>query len=75
MSAQVALDFLARWEPLWLFLILFVEMSIGIRNWFTLEKEFEYDKQFNEQYVIPKRAFKKKRFELPEAGLNDGEGK
>jgi hypothetical protein len=69
------LDFLARWEPLWLFLILFIEMSIGIRNWFTLEKEYEYDKWFNEQYVIPKKKFKQKKaaFTLPEEKLTTGE--
>ena len=71
------LTFLAKWEPLWLFAILFAELCIGIRNWFTLEKEFEYDRDFNEKYIVPKKAFKQKKiaFTLPEETLTNGEGK
>lgn len=70
------LEFLTRWEPVWLFLILAAELCIGIRNWFTLEKEYEYDKWFNEQYLIPKKRFKqKKTFQLPEQNLTEGESR
>lgn len=69
------LAWLEHWEPLWLFLILFAELCIGLRNWFTLEKEYKYDKEFNEQYIIPKKRFKekKKAFTLPEEKLTTGE--
>ena len=72
-----ALDWFTRWEPIWLFIILFAELCIGIRNWFTLEKEFKYDKDFNEKYIVPKKQFKQKKiaFALPEQNLTEGESK
>jgi hypothetical protein len=73
---MTVLEFLAKWEPVWLFLILAAELCIGIRNWFTLEKEYEYDKWFNEEYLIPKKRFKQKKvFQLPEQNLTEGESK
>lgn len=68
---------LEHWEPLWLFLILFGELCIGLRNWFTLEKEYRYDKWFNEQYIVPKKRFKQRKaaLMLPEETLTSGEGK
>ena len=71
------LEWFTKWEPVWLFLILFLELCIGIRNWFTLEKEYDYDKWFNEQYVVPKKKFKQRKaaFTLPEQNLTEGEGK
>lgn len=55
------LEWLTRWEPLWLFLILAAELGFSIRSWIVLEKEFSYDKDFNEQYIIPKKRFKEKK--------------
>jgi hypothetical protein len=55
------LDFLTKYEPVWLFLILFAELGISMRNWRVLEKEYEYDKWFNEEYIIPKKRFREKK--------------
>jgi len=69
------LELFAKYEPIWLFVILFTELCIGLRNWQVLEKEFKYDKEFNEKYIIPKRQFKQKKaaFTLPEEKLTTGE--
>lgn len=34
---------LGTWEPAWLFIILFVEMCVGIATLYILIKEYKYD--------------------------------
>lgn len=38
-------DFLALWEPIWLFLILFIETLVGAATLTILIKEYKYDEQ------------------------------
>jgi hypothetical protein len=78
----------SHWEPSWLFMFLLVEsvgcFIFGFVGWWYYHKElhllkleYEYDKEFNEQYIIPKKRFKekKKALTLPEQNLTDGEMK
>lgn len=37
------LDWMAKYEPIWLFAILFPEMVAGIYSAFILKREFDYD--------------------------------
>ena len=37
------LDWLSKTEPLWLFLILMIEMVAGVYSAFILKREFDYD--------------------------------
>jgi hypothetical protein len=37
------LEWMGKYEPIWLFLILFPEMVAGIYSAWILKKEFEYD--------------------------------
>jgi hypothetical protein len=39
------LDWMAKYEPIWLFAILFPEMIAGIYSAFILKREFDYDAQ------------------------------
>ena len=39
------LDWMAKYEPIWLFAILFPEMVAGIYSAFILKREFDYDAQ------------------------------
>lgn len=40
---------LAHWEPLWLFVVLAVEMLAGIYTALMVKKEFDYDKDKDDQ--------------------------
>jgi hypothetical protein len=39
------LEWMGKYEPIWLFLILFPEMVAGIYSAVILKKEFDYDEQ------------------------------
>jgi hypothetical protein len=39
------LEWMGKWEPLWLFLILFPEMVAGLYSAYILKREFDYDEQ------------------------------
>lgn len=38
-------DFLSKWEPIWLFLILFTETGVGFVTLYWIIKEYAYDEQ------------------------------
>ena len=39
------LEFMTKWEGIWLFLILFPEMVAGLYSAYILKREFDYDFQ------------------------------
>ncbi len=63
------LEFLTRWEPLWLIVVLIAELVYSVRLHHMAKIEFEYDKEWNER----KAARRKKHVQFDD--LNVGEGK
>lgn len=53
-------NWLSHWEPMWLFLVLFVEMVVGIATLTILVLEYFYDKQYNETKHQKRKASKHK---------------
>jgi len=39
------LEFMTKWEPIWLFLVLFPELLAGLYSAYILKREFDYDEQ------------------------------
>lgn len=39
------LEFMAKYEPIWLFLVLFPELLAGLYSAWILKREFDYDEQ------------------------------
>lgn len=39
------LDWMTKYEPIWLFLILFVETGVGFMTLYWVKREFDYDEQ------------------------------
>ena len=37
-------EWLSRWEPIWLFLILAIEMVAGLYTAYMVKKEYDYDR-------------------------------
>lgn len=67
------LDWLTRWEPLWLFIILMGELIVGLYSAWILTVEFYYDKEFNEAMKDARRERRRKKYEFDH--LTEGEGK
>lgn len=64
-------SFLARWEPLWLFLLIGFEGLVALYSAWILTVEFNYDKEWNER-----KAARRKRIIQAEIKVsNEGEMK
>lgn len=63
------LEFLSRYEPLWLLVVLVAELWYSIQIHNMAKIEFEYDKEWNER-----KAARRKR-QLNFESLTSGEGK
>lgn len=57
------LEWLSKTEPLWLFIILAIEMFMGVYTAVILTIEFNYDKMWNEQLKEAKKRRKKLDYE------------
>jgi hypothetical protein len=68
-------SFLAHYEPTWLLLVLLAEAFIGLFSALVLLKEYFYDMEFNEHIRASRKERRRKKFELPEGPLTDGESK
>lgn len=66
---RLSLELLAKYEPVWLLLILTVETVFSFLIWRMARIEFWYDKEWNER----KAARKKRHLQFED--LNQGEGK
>lgn len=60
---------LQHWEPLWLLIILTIEMAAGLYSAWILRVEYHYDKEWNE------RKAARRRRHLDFESLTAGEGK
>ena len=67
------LEWLQRWEPLWLFILLSAELCCGIFTVWVLVLEFYYDKAFNESIRESRKERRRKKYEFE--NLTNGEGK
>lgn len=63
------LEWLEKWEPLWLLIVLLAELIYSIKLHRMAKIEFEYDKEWNER-----KAARRKRH-LNFENLTEGEGK
>lgn len=63
--------FLAQWEPLWLFSLIFGEAVVGAASLYVLIREYHYDKEWNErmQHRRDKRRKKAECEKLEEVAL------
>lgn len=59
------LDWMGKWEPLWLFLILFPEMVAGLYSAYILKREFDYDAQKDLEKAQKKTRTSKKTTTQP----------
>lgn len=60
---------LGKWEPIWLLVILAIEMVAGVYSAWILTVEYNYDREWNER----RRERRKKKMEFEH--LTTGEGK
>lgn len=58
------LEWLTKYEPIWLFVILFGELLVGLYSAWILTVEFWYDKDFNENIRKSRRDKRRKQFEF-----------
>jgi hypothetical protein len=68
-SGETLIAWLGRTEPLWLFVVLMIEMVAGIYSAVILTIEYKYDRDWNERL----RARRKKKMDFEE--LTQGEHK
>lgn len=57
---QLALDFLTKWEPVWLLIVLVAELIYSIRIYTMARIEFDYDKEWNERKAARRKEHAKK---------------
>jgi hypothetical protein len=67
------LEWLTKWEPLWLFIILTGELVVGLYSAWILTVEYWYDKSFNDAMKAARRDRRRKKYEFE--NLTDGEMK
>ena len=60
-------NFLTKYEPEWLFILLSAELVFSILIWKMARIEFEYDKEWNER----KAARRKKQMAKEKVEIND----
>lgn len=69
------LELLTKWEPVWLFLLLALELWFSIAIWRMAKIEFEYDKEWNERKAARRKEYGKKAKGLDTAPVSSSSGK